>query len=77
MNFNQRRNLPEFATLIKEQGGFGRMQLLGYLLIVAGINTFGWQLYNVSYFTLYPEYTCDELVNDQWIPQPSYYSNDC
>lgn len=60
VDFNAKRNIPEFSNLIEEQGGFGKVQLLSFLLLVSGINSYGWQQYNVNYITLYPDYKCTE-----------------
>ena len=40
-----------------EQGGFGRMQLFYTLVIIAGINSVGWEQYD-NYITNPPLYDC-------------------
>ena len=53
-----RTEKPDFNVLMEEQGGFGPFQTLAYLLVLSGMNSFGWLMYNMAYFSLYPEYAC-------------------
>lgn len=81
VDFNAKRNIPEFSNLIEEQGGFGKVQLLSFLLLVSGINSYGWQQYNVNYITLYPDYKCTEQQEGNpdlpWMPIDNYKSDKC
>lgn len=53
--------------MMDDQGGFGRFQLFQYLVIMAGINSYGWLLYSMGYLLLFPEFKCHQLEGGKWI----------
>jgi hypothetical protein len=50
--------LPTYPELLEEQGGFGKYQMMVYLIIVLAINTNGYLVYGLSYLLLYPKFEC-------------------
>lgn len=63
-----------------EQGGFGRFQFFAVLIIILGLNSNGWEEYNLSYFLLYPEFECKENLSGNWTiiyPDSLTYTEKC
>ena len=44
--------LPEWETLIKDQGGLGRFQIFSFIIITLQTNSVGWIIYNLGLMTM-------------------------
>jgi hypothetical protein len=44
--------LPEWETLIKDQGGMGRFQIFSFIIITLQTNSVGWIIYNLGLITM-------------------------
>ena len=67
---------------MKEQGGFGRFQLISFVLICLQINSDGFLVYNLTYLLLYTKFDCywndplqniDKDANSTDYCKPSYF----
>lgn len=44
--------LPEWETLIKDQGGMGHFQIFSFIIITLQTNSVGWIIYNLGLITM-------------------------
>ena len=51
-------NLPDLNELMEHQGGMGKFQYFGFVLMVMAINASGVFAYNLGYLLLYPVHEC-------------------
>lgn len=49
---------PDWETLMQEQGGFGPMQVLGFIACCLLQNQDGFLVYNLTYLLLFPKFEC-------------------
>ena len=64
---------PDWETLMTEQGGLGRFQVISFIIMTFQTNSAGWIVYNLGFLLLQPKFVCHRIVdNDQiFIPMDS------
>lgn len=65
--YMQYRDIPSYESLLEAQGGFGKFQFIACFFIIAGINCYSWEQYNLPYLLLYPDFDCKIKIDNMWL----------
>ena len=55
-------NIPAFTDLMEEQGGFGKYQILMFMLLTFASSSACWVIYAQQYLLLFPKFECEGIL---------------